>query len=144
MSMTTYPMKRRVWPWIAIPLAVLLCCGGFTTLYVNTADGPAERRSASGTWTSSPTSKPAKAAALPRNAAPSWPATPKPKPKRTTKDTPRPTRKATTAPTEDRNEYYANCTAMRRDYPNGVRSGHPAYRSGLDRDRDGRACEVNR
>lgn len=36
---------------------------------------------------------------------------------------------------------YRNCTELRRDHPNGVPSGHCAYRSGMDRDRDGTACE---
>lgn len=38
---------------------------------------------------------------------------------------------------------YRNCTAMRRDHPNGVPRTHPAYRRSLDRDRDGQACEIN-
>jgi Excalibur calcium-binding domain len=37
--------------------------------------------------------------------------------------------------------YYANCTALRQDYPNGVSSDHPAYTSRMDRDGDGWACE---
>jgi micrococcal nuclease len=32
---------------------------------------------------------------------------------------------------------------MRKDYPNGVGKDHSAYRLKLDRDRDGRACEIN-
>ncbi|WP_154836664.1 thermonuclease family protein [Staphylococcus haemolyticus] len=43
----------------------------------------------------------------------------------------------TTAP-----QYFKNCTAMRQTYPNGVSKNHPAYRSALDRDKDGWACEV--
>ena len=38
-------------------------------------------------------------------------------------------------------EYYKNCTLMRKKYPNGVKKGHPAYQSKLDRDKDGWACE---
>lgn len=38
-------------------------------------------------------------------------------------------------------EYYKNCTLLREVYPDGVPSDHPAYRSGLDRDRDNWACE---
>lgn len=37
--------------------------------------------------------------------------------------------------------YYANCAALREDYPDGVWSDHPAYRSKLDRDGDGHACD---
>lgn len=36
---------------------------------------------------------------------------------------------------------FANCTAMREYYPNGVSSSHPAYASKHDRDKDGWACE---
>ncbi|PTK06028.1 thermonuclease family protein [Mammaliicoccus sciuri] len=40
-------------------------------------------------------------------------------------------------------EYYSNCTALRKVYPNGVPSTHPAYNGKLDRDKDNFACEVN-
>ncbi|MCD8894343.1 thermonuclease family protein [Mammaliicoccus sciuri] len=40
-------------------------------------------------------------------------------------------------------EYYPNCTALRKVYPNGVPSTHPAYNGKLDRDKDNFACEVN-
>ncbi|MGN5884062.1 thermonuclease family protein [Staphylococcus simulans] len=40
-------------------------------------------------------------------------------------------------------KHYANCTALRVDYPNGVPKGHPAYQDKMDRDKDGMACEVN-
>ena len=36
---------------------------------------------------------------------------------------------------------YRNCTELRRDHPNGVPRGHPAYQRRMDRDNDGRACE---
>lgn len=36
---------------------------------------------------------------------------------------------------------FANCTEMRKYYPNGVPSGHPAYQAKMDRDNDGWACE---
>jgi micrococcal nuclease len=36
---------------------------------------------------------------------------------------------------------YKNCTELRKDYPNGVASNHPAYASKHDRDNDGYACE---
>ena len=38
-------------------------------------------------------------------------------------------------------EYFANCTELRKVYPNGVPSDHPAYQSKMDRDKDGWACE---
>jgi competence protein ComEC len=56
----------------------------------------------------------------------------KPKPRKVT--TPKPT--ATRAPVT-----YANCGELRRDYPGGVAATHPAYRSKMDRDKDGWACE---
>ena len=37
---------------------------------------------------------------------------------------------------------FANCTELRRQHPNGVPEGHCAYQSGMDRDRDGWACET--
>lgn len=40
-------------------------------------------------------------------------------------------------------EYYSNCTALRKVYPNGVPSTHPAYNGKLDRDKDNFACEAN-
>jgi len=55
----------------------------------------------------------------------------------TKKPTPKPT--VTKPPAEE--TYYANCPALRKDHPSGVPKGHPAYRSGLDRDKDGWACE---
>ena len=36
---------------------------------------------------------------------------------------------------------YRNCTALRRDHPNGVPRGHCAYQRRMDRDNDGRTCE---
>lgn len=38
-------------------------------------------------------------------------------------------------------ESFKNCTEMRKVYPNGVDSNHPAYESRHDRDKDGWACE---
>lgn len=36
---------------------------------------------------------------------------------------------------------FQNCTEMKKYYPDGVKSGHPAYESKHDRDKDGWACE---
>lgn len=36
---------------------------------------------------------------------------------------------------------YKNCTELKKDYPGGVKRGHPAYESKMDRDGDGHACE---
>ncbi len=38
-------------------------------------------------------------------------------------------------------ELFANCTELRKKYPNGVPKGHPAYQDKMDRDKDGYACE---
>jgi hypothetical protein len=38
-------------------------------------------------------------------------------------------------------ESFTNCDEMRKVYPNGVDSNHPAYASKHDRDKDGFACE---
>ncbi len=38
-------------------------------------------------------------------------------------------------------EIFANCTELRKKYPNGVASDHPAYQPKMDRDKDNFACE---
>ncbi|AVK85310.1 nuclease [Lysinibacillus sp. B2A1] len=43
--------------------------------------------------------------------------------------------------TSSGNEYYQNCTELRKVYPSGVGQDHPAYASKHDRDKDGWACE---
>lgn len=45
------------------------------------------------------------------------------------------------APGSGGSEFFANCTELRKVYPDGVPKGHPAYRAALDRDKDGFACE---
>lgn len=47
------------------------------------------------------------------------------------------------APTQQKGapESFKNCTEMRKVYPNGVDSNHPAFESRHDRDKDGWACE---
>lgn len=54
-----------------------------------------------------------------------------------------PTGKPTAKPasTTSKRPTYRDCAALRKDHPKGVTKDHPAYRLGLDRDRDGRACE---
>ena len=47
----------------------------------------------------------------------------------------------TPAPSTGGTEYYQNCTELRKVYPEGVPSGHPAYASKHDRDKDNYACE---
>ncbi|QIW79942.1 thermonuclease family protein [Bacillus tequilensis] len=48
--------------------------------------------------------------------------------------------KASSASTEE-TETFKNCTELRKKYPNGVPSSHPAYQSKMDRDHDNYACE---
>ncbi|MFJ5714663.1 excalibur calcium-binding domain-containing protein [Neobacillus sp. NPDC093127] len=50
--------------------------------------------------------------------------------------------KATSTTTSEQTSF-ANCTELRKVYPNGVPSTHPAYTSKMDRDNDGYACEKN-
>ncbi|MCM3567627.1 thermonuclease family protein [Neobacillus mesonae] len=38
-------------------------------------------------------------------------------------------------------EIFANCTELRKKYPSGVPSTHPAYQNKMDRDQDHYACE---
>ena len=47
----------------------------------------------------------------------------------------------TPSPSFDFVSMYPNCDAVRAHYPGGVRRGSPIYRSALDRDGDGIACE---
>ncbi|RSD28582.1 thermonuclease family protein [Mesobacillus subterraneus] len=49
---------------------------------------------------------------------------------------------STSAPASSgQTENFANCTELRKVYPNGVPSTHPAYQSKMDRDKDNFACE---
>ena len=45
------------------------------------------------------------------------------------------------APASGASEIFANCTELRKKYPNGVPSTHPAYQAKMDRDHDNYACE---
>ena len=38
-------------------------------------------------------------------------------------------------------EWFQNCTELRKKYPNGVPAGHAAYQPKMDRDKDNFACE---
>lgn len=49
--------------------------------------------------------------------------------------------KTVTTPSTPQKEYYKNCTELRKVYPSGVPSNHPAYLPKHDRDKDGWACE---
>ncbi|WP_237605971.1 thermonuclease family protein [Salinicoccus sp. ID82-1] len=43
--------------------------------------------------------------------------------------------------TQGEDERFANCTELRRVYPDGVHAGHAAYQSRMDGNKDGHACE---
>jgi len=47
----------------------------------------------------------------------------------------------TPKPTNNQLKKFANCTDLRKVYPNGVPKNHTAYESKMDRDQDGFACE---
>ena len=67
-------------------------------------------------------------------------ATPRPTATRRPSSTPNP--RPTLRPTRAIESYnFQNCTELRKVFPNGVRSGHPAYQPKMDRDKDGWACE---
>nr|WP_283108082.1 thermonuclease family protein [Bacillus methanolicus] len=51
----------------------------------------------------------------------------------------KPTAPSTTTPSSQ--TVFANCTELRKVYPNGVPAGHPAYQAKMDRDHDNYACE---
>lgn len=56
--------------------------------------------------------------------------------------TPTPPKPPAAAPsTTEAKELFQNCTELRKKYPNGVASTHPAYQLKMDRDKDRFACE---
>jgi len=55
--------------------------------------------------------------------------------------TPVKTPASTPAAASSESESFQNCTELRKKYPSGVASDHPAYQSKMDRDKDGFACE---
>ncbi|WP_088042360.1 thermonuclease family protein [Bacillus sp. EAC] len=48
---------------------------------------------------------------------------------------------ATKPNTNNKTQNFANCTELRKVYPNGVPKGHKAYQAKMDRDKDNYACE---
>ena len=55
--------------------------------------------------------------------------------------TPKPAPEPTPVTPTETSKSYKNCTELKKDFPNGVKSGHWAYQSKMDRDGDGHACE---
>ncbi|MEV7093119.1 excalibur calcium-binding domain-containing protein [Amycolatopsis sp. NPDC051045] len=99
----------------------------------------AARQAVSGLWgppCNGTIDAPAPAPAPPPTPAPAAPATkaaPKPPPVETTAEAP--------APEPDHSAYYANCSAAKAAGAAPLYRGEPGYRSALDRDGDGVACE---
>lgn len=54
-----------------------------------------------------------------------------------------PAASAAPAPASGGTEIFANCTELRKKYPQGVPASHPAYQAKMDRDHDNYACETN-
>jgi micrococcal nuclease len=79
-----------------------------------------------------PTPPPAPTSAPPAAATK---AAPKPPPVRTTAEAP-------PAEPDNSSAYYANCSAAKAAHAAPLYAGQPGYRSGLDRDHDGVACET--
>jgi len=52
-----------------------------------------------------------------------------------------PAQKPADDPAAKKTEHFQNCTELRKQYPNGVPKGHPAYQLKMDRDKDDYACE---
>lgn len=61
--------------------------------------------------------------------------------KPSTSNRPQPTAPSTSTGSSGTTEFFANCTELRKKYPDGVKKGHPAYQDKMDRDKDGVACE---
>jgi uncharacterized protein YraI len=61
--------------------------------------------------------------------------------KAVTQSAPLATPQTRATPAAPGNVYYANCAAVRAAGANPIQRGAPGYRSGLDRDNDGQACE---
>lgn len=54
---------------------------------------------------------------------------------------PAPKAPSTSSTTPGAQEWFQNCTELRKKYPTGVPKGHAAYQAKMDRDKDGYACE---
>ena len=122
-------------------VAVLTCCGGL--LGIGMAAGPATE---SDKAPEKAVAQEVPTVAVPTTAAPTpevSTVSPEPSPSPTTaapttaKPAAKPSPRKTTAPAV----YYKNCDAVRAAGKAPLRRGEPGYRTGLDRDLDGEACE---
>ncbi|MEQ4300805.1 excalibur calcium-binding domain-containing protein [Plantactinospora sp. B6F1] len=121
----------------ALGFVVLACCGTSVISALSPDDGDAGREPAAAQATSQPTTPPlAVVTSAPEPTPPAATAAPSTSPMPTSKAPPKPTSRVPPKPV-----YYKNCSAVRAAGKAPLRKGQPGYRAGLDRDRDGRACE---
>ncbi|KAF1679996.1 thermonuclease family protein [Bacillus sp. SKDU12] len=71
----------------------------------------------------------------------SKPATSQPTPPKTSSDASTTNENEASSKSAREVETFKNCTELRKKYPHGVPSSHPAYQSKMDRDHDNYACE---
>ncbi|MCB7159964.1 endonuclease YokF [Bacillus subtilis] len=76
-----------------------------------------------------------------KKATTSKPAAKQPTTPKASSETSTTTEKEASSETTGETETFKNCTELRKKYPNGVPSSHPAYQSKMDRDHDNYACE---
>ncbi|MEV0130984.1 excalibur calcium-binding domain-containing protein [Dactylosporangium sp. NPDC050688] len=101
------------------------------------AASPSQSPSPSPSDSPSPSPSPSSSAAVPSDVAAPGAGTPAPKTPPAVKTT-KPAAPKTTAPAA---VYYKNCDAVKAAGKAPLYRGQPGYRSGLDRDGDGVACE---
>ncbi|QVN25896.1 thermonuclease family protein [Bacillus halotolerans] len=76
-----------------------------------------------------------------KKATTSKPATKQPTTSKASSETSTTTENEASSASTGETETFKNCTELRKKYPNGVPSSHPAYQSKMDRDHDNYACE---
>ncbi|MCY8083066.1 endonuclease YokF [Bacillus inaquosorum] len=76
-----------------------------------------------------------------KKATTSKPAAPQPTTPKASSETSTTTENEASSESTGETETFKNCTELRKKYPNGVPSSHPAYQSKMDRDHDNYACE---
>lgn len=124
--------KKMIIVFGGCALATLaLCCCGVQLLPSSPPAGP--RNAGTSSAAASPSASPSLTAS--------------PSPSRSPSPSPTPTRSPAPAKTSEEpeepegNAYYASCAEARRAGVTPLYRGDPGYRSGLDRDKDGVACE---
>ena len=76
-----------------------------------------------------------------KKATTSKPAAKQPTPPKASSETSTTTENEASSASTGETETFKNCTELRKKFPNGVPSSHPAYQSKMDRDHDNYACE---